>query len=67
MNCPVCGEETRVTYSIADCEAVYRRRKCTECAYGFYTSELELPDGAENFSRLYRERLRRNAERRKNK
>ena len=59
MTCPVCGEATKVTYSIADCEAVYRHRKCVECAYGFYTSELELPDSAENFLRLYRERIRR--------
>lgn len=65
MTCPVCGEATRVTYSIADCEGVYRHRKCVECAYGFYTSELELPDSAENFSRLYGERCRRIYERRK--
>lgn len=41
MNCPVCGETTFVVRSIADCEAVYRRRKCRECNYTFYSTEYE--------------------------
>ena len=39
MNCPVCGENTRVMDCRADCESVYRRRKCKECNYLFYTTE----------------------------
>lgn len=41
MNCPVCGGKTTVFNCRADCEGVYRRRKCLECDYRFYTTEEE--------------------------
>lgn len=46
MTCPVCGEFTTVINSRADCEGVYRRRRCKACKYAFYTTERES-DGAE--------------------
>ena len=46
MTCPVCGGKTRVMDSRSDCEGVYRRRKCKECGYALYTSEIET-DGEE--------------------
>lgn len=53
MTCPVCGGDTTVIGSRADCEGVYRRRKCRECDYKFHTTELES-DG-EDFERLQKE------------
>ena len=41
MNCPICGEATVVVRSLADCEAVYRRRRCRECEHIFYSAEYE--------------------------
>ena len=46
MTCPVCGGYTKVINSRADCEGVYRRRRCVSCNYKLYTSEYES-DGAE--------------------
>lgn len=40
MNCPKClKDSTRVIDSQRDDKVVYRRRKCAECGYTFYTSE----------------------------
>lgn len=44
MTCPVCGGKTTVIDSASDCESVYRRRKCIECAYKFITTESESND-----------------------
>lgn len=52
MTCPVCGGDTKVAYCVRDCEGVYRRRKCIECEYKFYTTELES-DG-DRYNELYR-------------
>ena len=41
MNCPVCGEKTKVVDSRSDCESVWRKRQCMECEYTFKTIELE--------------------------
>lgn len=41
MNCPVCGEKTRVKDSRADCESVTRIRQCVKCGYTFQTVEYE--------------------------
>lgn len=45
MTCPVCAEKTTVVNSAADCECVYRRRKCNTCGYAFITTEQESDDG----------------------
>lgn len=44
MTCPVCGGKTTVRESVADCECVYRRRKCLDCKYRFTTTEQESKD-----------------------
>lgn len=44
MTCPVCGEKTTVCNSAADCECVYRMRKCKDCGYKFATTERESND-----------------------
>lgn len=41
MTCPVCGGKSKVYDSIADCEAVFRKRKCLECSYIWFTEEYE--------------------------
>ena len=41
MNCPVCGEKTKVIDSRSDCESVERTRQCVECGYRFKTIEYE--------------------------
>lgn len=46
MNCPLCGGETVVRGSRADCKSVQRRRLCRKCGHRFYTSEHES-DGKE--------------------
>ena len=52
MTCPVCGGDTTVVCCRSDCESVYRRRKCLECAYVFHTSEVESDSAEEDFKRL---------------
>ena len=49
MNCPVCGEMSRVLDSKRDCESVHRKRQCKECKRIFYTEEYEAKSGF-NFS-----------------
>ena len=44
MTCPVCGGKTTVINSAADCECVYRKRKCVECGHTFATTEQESND-----------------------
>lgn len=42
MNCPVCGGKVIAQMTRTDCERVFRRRKCRECGYAFFTVETEL-------------------------
>lgn len=53
MNCPVCGGDTIVRGTKADCESVHRRRICVDCGHIFFTSEYET-DG-KDFTRLTRD------------
>ena len=41
MTCPICGGKTRVVGVRSDCDAIYRRRKCSECDRTIYTVENE--------------------------
>lgn len=41
MTCPVCGGKTAVKDSYAECDVVYRERRCVECGYRFTTAEEE--------------------------
>lgn len=63
MNCPICGETTFVVRSIADCEAVYRRRKCRECNHVFYSTEYEADKSV--FNKLDYQRNKKYPRRRK--
>lgn len=56
MNCPVCGGNTSVLYSLSDCEMVARKRRCSECGHIFYTSEIEEMDSHDDFIALQREK-----------
>ena len=55
MTCPMCGAKTYVTDSRTECDAVYRKRKCAECEYVFFTAETES-ESKEDINRLKRER-----------
>ena len=59
MNCPICGGNTSVMYTLADCETVTRKRKCAECGHIFYTSETEQQDSCYYFKVLQREKSER--------
>lgn len=41
MQCPNCGDDTRVIDSRPDDESVARRRECVACKYRFNTIEIE--------------------------
>ncbi len=41
MNCPVCGERTKVRDSREDEDCVRRRRECLSCHYVFTTIETD--------------------------
>lgn len=43
MYCPKCKAKTAVTITMHndDFNEVYRRRRCKECGYSFYTAEVE--------------------------
>lgn len=56
MNCPICGGNSSVIYSLSDCETVARKRMCNECGHVFYTSELEETYSHDDFMRLQREK-----------
>jgi transcriptional regulator NrdR family protein len=53
MNCPMCDGKTTVIHCRKDQEGVYRKRKCTECDYIFFTSECE--DSADGYHRAEKE------------
>lgn len=55
MTCPMCGAKTYVTDSRAECDVVYRQRRCDECGHVFYTVEVES-ESKEDINRLKRER-----------
>ena len=41
MTCPMCEGKTTVVYTLPDADSVIRKRKCLECGYMFFTSEVE--------------------------
>ena len=56
MNCPVCGEATRVKSSLGDCEMTTRKRQCLACQQVFYTTEIESNDSKSDFFRFQAEK-----------
>ena len=54
MTCPVCGGDTSVRGSYAECDAVYRRRVCLACKFVFFTTETE--SGSADYKRVKNER-----------
>lgn len=46
MTCPMCGSDTKVTYTYDKEDHVVRDRKCVSCRYRFQTIEVD-----EDFSR----------------
>lgn len=65
MTCLICEGKVGVEYCLSEADSVIRRRKCRECGYVFYTSELEDPMAQDIFNTLRREQLKvlRNAKR----
>ena len=62
MTCPVCGEKSRCIGSKAECDVIYRKRKCEVCNYVFYTEEVEanIEDEYNDLMRDYWRRLKNN-------
>ncbi len=46
MTCPVCGGKTRVECNVSEPDCVYRKRRCKECGYRFFTEETEIGEKA---------------------
>lgn len=44
MECLNCDGKTKVEDSICYAGSVYRRRKCLECGFAYWTEELEVID-----------------------
>lgn len=42
MECPKCGENTKVLETRKYIEFVYRRRKCKSCLFIFWTEERKI-------------------------
>jgi len=40
MTCPQCGAETSVEYTLTAADRVCRKRKCKDCSYIMYTTEI---------------------------
>ncbi|MCM1221747.1 MAG: hypothetical protein NC548_45485 [Lachnospiraceae bacterium] len=67
--CPECGNKTKVLDSRKFAGAVYRKRKCKDCNFTFYTEELEIDSSTKvlkDMWSVYRMRSRDNAKK-KNK
>ncbi len=64
MTCPVCGEKTAVVDTVKDIDTIYRRRKCKNCGYYFFTVEEETND-SEYFNTLKQAEIKRSKERKK--
>ena len=47
MTCPECNGGTLVIDTREFAGAVYRRRKCRNCGYKFYTEETEIDKSEE--------------------
>ena len=58
MTCPKCGSDTFVTYSIADGDSVYRKRKCKKCSHVFYTTEAVAEKSHYKYKILWSEKIR---------
>ena len=41
MDCPYCGSATKVIFSRAKTDAVYRRRSCLNCNFRYNTVEID--------------------------
>ena len=43
MNCPKCNGKVLVVDTVnLPSNEIYRKRKCSECGYSFYTAEFEV-------------------------
>ena len=51
MVCPLCWSPSQVTDSIAEKDAIHRRRKCKKCGYSFYTTEKLLSSSMDDFGK----------------
>lgn len=53
MNCPVCAGKLGTVMTRADCEQVYRKRKCRDCGRIVYTAETESEEARAAIRRLW--------------
>lgn len=51
MRCPVCAGKLKTVMTRADCEQVYRKRKCRNCGQIVYTVEAENEEEAKEVMR----------------
>lgn len=66
MNCPVCGNRTKVLNSKTDDIFTYRRHKCDACFEEFCTRE-EIMNYEEGMKELWKLSYRENAARKERK
>lgn len=52
MVCPNCGGKTKVKESRADSDVIYRRRRCIDCNYIFYTEEVDSESAKAELNRF---------------
>ena len=54
MNCPKCGENSRVKLNLFDKKEneMFRRHKCPECGHSFHTVEFVV-DENESFKEIW--------------
>ena len=55
MKCPVCGKSSIVLYTLAEVDAVHRKRICEGCGHTWYTVETDAKN-SEEFNRAMKER-----------
>ena len=41
MTCPICGSQTKVSQTRAECDCVRRYRVCLRCQHTFVTTEID--------------------------